>query len=132
MKPQIIKKGGKPEYAVIPFADYQKLVDDAEMLTDIVAFDSAKRAIASGEEELVPAAVLDRLLNGENPVRVWRKFRGLTSSALAKACGVSVAAISQIESGKRTSSVALLKKIAKALRVDLDMLASPGEDTQAA
>ena len=132
MKPQIIRKSGKPEYAVIPYEEYLKLLNDAEMLADVSAFDSAKRAIEAGEEELIPAAVVDRLLDGENPVRVWREFRGITASELAKTCGVTAAAISQIEGGKRKSSVALLKKIATALDVELDLLITSPEETQAA
>ena len=122
MKPQIISKDGQPEYAVVPYNDYQKLLANAEMLVDLVAYDATKRALASGEEELIPAAVVDRLLDGDNPIRVWREFRGLTSAKLATACDVSAAAISQLEAGKRQPSVALLKKLAAALRVDLEQL----------
>jgi DNA-binding XRE family transcriptional regulator len=128
MKPQIIRKDGKPEYAVVPYDDYRKLLADAEMLADLVAYDAAKKALAGGEEELIPAAVIDRLLDDENPIRVWREYRGLTSAQLATACGVTVAAISQLESGKRQPSVALLKKLAAALRVDLEQLIAGGEE----
>lgn len=124
MKPQIIRKDGKPEYAVVPIDDYRKLLADAEMLVDLIAYDAAKKALAEGNEELIPAAVVDRLLDGDNPVRVWREFRGLTSAQLATACGVSSAAISQLETGKRQPSVALLKKLATALRVELEQLTS--------
>lgn len=132
MKPQLIKKDGKPEYAVIPYDEYRRLVEDAEMLADVRAFDAAHTALAAGEEELIPAEVVDRLLDGEKPVRVWREYRGLSAAALAKACGVTAAAISQIESGKRKSSVGLLKKIARILNVDLDTLAVTGDDSLAA
>lgn len=128
MKPQIISKDGKPEYAVVPYNDYQKLLANAEMLVDLVAYDATKRALSSGEEELIPAAVIDRLLDGDNPIRVWREFRGLTSAQLATACGVSAAAISQLEAGKRRPSVALLKKLAAALRVDLEQLLAGAEE----
>ncbi|MCM2357170.1 MAG: helix-turn-helix transcriptional regulator [Geobacteraceae bacterium] len=132
MKPQIIRKEGKPEYAVIPYDEYRRLVEDAEMLADVRDFDAAGKAVAAGEEELIPAEVVDRLLDGENPVRVWREYRGLSAADLAKACAVTAAAISQIESGKRQSSVALLKKIARILNVDLDTLAVTEDDSQAA
>ena len=132
MKPQIISKDGKPEYAVVPYNEYQKLLANAEMLVDLVAYDAAKRALASGEEELIPAAVVDRLLDGDNPIRVWREFRGLTSAQLATACGVSAAAISQLEAGKRQPSIALLKKLAAALRVDLEQLLAGAEEDPAA
>lgn len=128
MKPQIISKDGQPEYAVVPYNDYQKLLANAEMLVDLVAYDAAKRALANGEEELIPAAVVDRLLAGDNPIRVWRELRGLTSAQLAIACSVSAAAISQLEAGKRQPSVALLKKLAAALCVNLDQLLAGAEE----
>jgi len=124
MKPQIISKDGKPEYAVVPIDDYRKLLADAEMLVDLIAYDAVKKALAEGGEELIPAAVVDRLLDGDNPIRAWREFRGLSSAQLATACGVSAAAISQLESGKRRPSVALLKKLAATLRVELELLTS--------
>lgn len=132
MKPQIIKKDGKPEYAVIPYQEYRQLLEDARMLADIRAFDSAKKAIDSRDEELIPADVVDRLLDGDNPVRVWREYRGLSAAGLAKACGVTAAAISQIESGKRRPSVTLLKKIAHTLDVDLESLIVSEGDSEAA
>lgn len=122
MKPQIIERDGKAEYAVIPYHEYQQLVEDAEMLANVRDFDAAQMVLAAGREELIPALVVDRLLDGDNPIRVWREYRGISAAELAKACDVTAAAISQIESGKRTSSVAVLKKIARHLKVDLDSL----------
>lgn len=128
MKPQIIKRDGKPEYAVIPYQEYRRLIADAEMLTDVRDFDAARKALGSGDEELLPSKVVDRLLDGDHPVRVWREYRGLSAGDLAKACGVTAAAISQIESGKRKSSVILLKKLADTLKVDLEALIAVEED----
>jgi transcriptional regulator with XRE-family HTH domain len=56
-------------------------------------------------------------------VRVWREHRALTVQALAFAAEVSAPYVSQIESGKRQPTVAVLKRIAAALAVDLDDLA---------
>lgn len=129
MKPQIIKRDGKPEYAVIPYREYRQLVEDAEMLANVRDFDAAQSALLAGGEELIPAQVVDRLLDGENPVRVWREHRGISAADLAKACGVTAAAISHIESGKGTSSVAVLKKIAGHLSVELDSLTAAEPDS---
>jgi transcriptional regulator with XRE-family HTH domain len=41
---------------------------------------------------------------------------------LAKACGVSIPALSQIENSKRTPSVDLLVKLSKALCCDMEDL----------
>jgi hypothetical protein len=61
MSVQIIEKNGQPEWAVIPYEEYQRLVAEAEMLQDIRDFDEARLAIARGEEELIPGQVRNRL-----------------------------------------------------------------------
>jgi len=131
MKPQIIARDGKPEYAVIPYQEYQRLVADAEMLADVRCFDAARKALDAGEEEAIPSEVVDRLLDGDHPVRVWREHRKVSAAELAKACGVTASAVSQIESGKRKSSVMLLQKIARHLKVDLDTLITAEDETSA-
>ena len=83
--------------------------------------------IKAGTEELIPAAVVDRLLDGEAPLTVWRVHRGLSQSELARQSGVNRIQIIDIESGHKTGSVATLRKLATALRVDLDdLVASAG------
>ena len=119
MKVQVIERGGKPEWAVIPYEDFQRLMEDVEMLQDVRAYDEAKRALASGEE-LVPSEVTYAILDGGNPVRVWREHRGLTQQQLAGAAGISIPYLSQIESGKRTGSAEVLAAIARELRLSLD------------
>ena len=76
-----------------------------------------------GEEELVPAAVVDRLLAGESPVRVWREHRGLTQSGLARASGVNRVVVADIEAGRKGGSVRSLQALAAALGVGVDDLA---------
>ncbi len=122
MKIQIIEKDGRPEWAVIPYAEYRRLIDAADAAEDVRDFDAIKADLGAGREELVPAGIVDRLLDGENPVKVWREHRGLSASALAAACGLTPAAVSQIESGKRSPSVETLKSIAAPLGVDVDDL----------
>ncbi len=119
MNVQIIKRDGKPEWAVVPFETYQRLVSEAEMLQDVRDFDEVKAAIECGEEELIPAEVVDALLEGENPIRVWRQHRGLTQQQLADQAEISAPYLSQIESGKRDGTPDVLIKIAKALNLDL-------------
>lgn len=122
MNMQIIERKGKPEYAVLPYDDYLHLLEDARMLEDLRAYDQAKATLARGEDELVPAQVVDRLLDDDNPVRVWREYRALTQAQLGELAGVSISTISYIESGTRQPSVSVIKSIASALRVDIDEL----------
>lgn len=121
MNVQIIEKDGKPEWAVIPYEMYQRLVEDVEMLQDIYDYDEAKKAITAGEE-LIPSQVTYAILDGENPIRVWREYRGLTQQQLADKAGISKPYLSQIESGQRKGSTEVLAAIAKALDLSLDDL----------
>jgi DNA-binding XRE family transcriptional regulator len=118
MNVQFIEHNGQPQYAVIPAELYEELLEKAEMLDDIKAYDEALAA----DDELIPADIVYRILDGENKVKVWREFRGLTQAALAEIAGVGQAQVAQIESGKRRGSIAVLKRLAEALKVDLDDL----------
>jgi len=89
------------------------------MLQDIRAYDEAKEAIKKGEE-LVPSDVTYAILDGENVIRVWREYRGLTQRQLAEAAGISVPYLSQIESGKRKGKIEVLAAITKELGLSLE------------
>jgi DNA-binding XRE family transcriptional regulator len=105
-----------------------QLVEEAEMLQDIQDYDSVKTAIEQGEEELVPSRIAYAMLDGENPIKVWREYRGLTQQALADMAGISKPYLSQIETNKRTGTKEVLLAIAKALKVTLDdIVIQPGE-----
>ncbi|WP_435102295.1 helix-turn-helix domain-containing protein [Arhodomonas sp. AD133] len=122
MSAQIIEREGRPEYAVIPYDEYQDLLRKAEELDDVTAFDRATRELEEGRDEVVPGDVVDRLLAGENPVKVWREHRRLTQTELAEQAGVSQSYVAMIERGDRTGRVDALRKIAGVLEVDLDDL----------
>ena len=117
---QVIERDGKPEWAILPYDVYVQLTDDAEMLQDIRDYDSVKTAIEQGKEELIPGEVTFALLDGENPVKVWREYRGLTQQQLAEVAEISTPYLSQIETGKRTGTTEVLLAVAKALSVTLD------------
>ena len=104
-------------------ADYAALVEAAEDNGDRAAVAAFRQRLAAGEEELVPSAVVDRLLSGENRIRVWREHRGFKASELAAKAGIAQAFLSQIETGKRDGTVETYRKLAEALGVTLDDLA---------
>ena len=119
MNVQVIEKNGQIEWAVVPYAEYQKLVDAAEMLADIRAYDEAKAQLQS-DEELMPSQVVYTLLDGENPIRIWREYRGLTQQQLADEAAISKPYLSQLESGKRNGTTEVLQAIAQALNLSLE------------
>jgi DNA-binding XRE family transcriptional regulator len=106
--------------AVIPEAEYRVLVEAAEDREDVGAVRAFDAALARGDEELVPAQFANRILDGENKVRVWREYRGLQVKTLAEETGLAASYISQIETGVRAGTVESYKKIAAALKVGLD------------
>jgi DNA-binding XRE family transcriptional regulator len=92
------------------------------MLDDVAAFDRAEAALAAGEDELVPAAIVDSLLANVNAVKVWREYRGMSQATLADAAGLSQAYIAQIETGKREGRIDAYRAIANVLEVNIDDL----------
>jgi hypothetical protein len=95
MKVQVIERDGHPEWAVIRYEDYLALLEKAELMEDIAAFDSAMAAVESGEET-IPLKVVDSLLAGESPIRVWREYRNLTQVQLAEQAGVKQSYIAML------------------------------------
>ena len=122
MNTQIIITPAGDRLVVLPEAEYEALVAAAEDATDIATVRRFKERLVSGEEELVPATIVDRLVAGENAIRVWREHRGLSANSLAEKAGIAQAFLSQIETGKRDGTVTTLKKIADALSVTVDDL----------
>ena len=116
---QIIRdQNGKPAFAVLPIDEYERLLEVADEAAGIRAFDAYKAT----RPETFPDEVASRLLNGEHPVKVFREHRGITQTQLAESAGIRQAYVSQIEAGSRVGTVDVLKRIAEALRLDLEDL----------
>jgi mRNA interferase RelE/StbE len=111
------------EMVTIPREEYDRLQAAAEDLADLQSYDRAKAALAAGEEELVPLDFVNRLLNGENTLRVYRDLRGLTQAALAEKSGVNRVTVAEIETGRKQGSITTLRALANALDITLDDLA---------
>lgn len=110
------------DMVTIPRSEYDRLLGLAQDLADLQSFDRARAQLASGEDELIPAAFADRLMVGENPLRVFRDLRGLTQAALGDRAGVNRVTVAEIETGRKQGSIATLRALATALDVTLDDL----------
>jgi DNA-binding XRE family transcriptional regulator len=122
MRIETITRKGR-EFAVIPVERLQKLMEDAEMLADVKAYDAAKARLEDGEDELLPLEITERRLKGEASLRIWREHRKLTQERLAKTAKVSRALIAAIETKRKAGSVSTWKKLGAALNVGWEQLA---------
>jgi DNA-binding XRE family transcriptional regulator len=117
---RIVKDG--QTFVLVPEDVYEHLRENAEMLADIQAYDEAK----GRGEEVFPMELGIELSEaahaGKSLVPIWRKYRGLSQTALAEASGVNRAYLSEIENLKKPGSLEALKRISAALRIDLDDL----------
>lgn len=99
-------------YVLVPEDEYEDLMDS-------IAAEKVMARIRAGEETW-PAELVYELWETDSRIRTYRNYRKMSVSDLAAAAGISQPYLSEIESGKKTGSVDVLKRIAAALKVDLD------------
>ena len=119
MSTQIITTPGGERLVLMPESKFLAMQEALEDREDVSTVKEFEQDLAAGKAELIPAEFVDRLVDGENPIRVWRDYRGIKAVELAKTVGISQSHISSIETGQREPSVTLLKKLAEALNVDM-------------
>lgn len=66
--------------------------------------------------------MVERMIEGESLVRIWREHRGPTTVQLAAAAEISAGYLSELESGKKVGGVETLRRIAEALKLSIDDL----------
>ncbi len=98
MSVQIIARDGEPEYAVLPWADYQALLQAAGR-QDVAA------AVAPSPTPTANRAPLEQL-------QTLREAKGLSPEALARSVGISPHYLAMIESGERQPDAAILRSLA--------------------
>ena len=84
------------------------------------------RAMNSGgnvAESNLPDDILDAIHGrAAHPVKIIRKFRGMTQDDLAGASGLSRPYLAEIETGRKDGSVSAIKMLAAALNVPAGLL----------
>lgn len=106
--------GGRPAFAVIPYDDYERFLDAADEAAAGRAYDAYKAT----RPETFPDSVAERLIDGENSIKVFREYRGLTQKRLAAEAGINAVYVSQIEAGRYPSLSAVLQHGPEMLRSD--------------
>jgi DNA-binding Xre family transcriptional regulator len=110
---QVVGENEPAEYVLLSPDDLDDLIDEA----------AATAAYQhTGDQETVPAAIVRRLVAGENPIKVWREHRGLTLHALGRRTRITKGYLSLLENDERRGTIDTLKVIAEALDVSLDEL----------
>lgn len=103
---QFISRDGKPEYAVVPYNEYLRLLDTAE-----------------GKTALIPHEVVELVIEKEfNLLKAWRKHLGLTQKEVARRADITQSALSQMERMATNNRTATLEKLAKALGIEAGQL----------
>jgi hypothetical protein len=65
--------------------EYLRMRAAEEDLEDVRLYDEAK----AKPSEFIPLELTERMLNGENPIRVYREYRGFTQDQLGAQAGIS-------------------------------------------
>lgn len=95
---------GKP-FVLVPLHDYRSLSDE------------------SLQSSTLPDHIKDELAaRAAHPVKILRKFHGLTQDELAKNVGISRSYLTEIETGAKEGSLKTMKAIAQVLNIDLGVL----------
>jgi DNA-binding XRE family transcriptional regulator len=119
---QIITTPSGERMVILPESEFQSLVEAVENAEDGASVKAFESRLAAGEEELLPAELANAILDGANPVRAWRKYRGVTIKSLAQNAGIAPAYLSQLETGQRDGTIETMKKLASGLGVLIDDL----------
>jgi len=103
---QIIARDGEPEYAVLPWAQYQALLKAAGITEQ-----------PPREATVRHAAPPDQILPGLDQLRSLREGKGIAIEALARTVGISPSYLALIESGERLPDAAIRRSLAWELTV---------------
>ena len=103
---QIIERDGEPEYAVLPWAQYEALIKAAGLRAATPTASAPTQVAASSEA-----------LPGLDQLRTLREAKGLAIESLARTVGISPSYLAMIESGERQPDAAISRSLAWELGV---------------
>lgn len=94
MNVQVIERDGQPEYAVLPWAQYQALLQ------------------AAGQVPKAAAVVADSYKPTLDQLAALREAKGMSAEQLARNVGISPHYLGMIESGERQPDAAIQRALA--------------------
>ena len=92
------------------------LIDRNDDLRDRLA------AVEADDGVRIPHAVAVAIIRGESPISAFRAHRGVTLRDLGQETGISASHLSEIERGRKSGSVTVLARIARAFDTTIDSL----------
>jgi len=104
-------------FAVLPLSELEAL----ERQADAAAARAGLAEMAARPQDLLTSDEALRLADMV-PAKFWRERRGMKAVELANAAGISPAYLSEIETGKKSGTMAVMARIADTLHVTLDDL----------
>ena len=105
---QIIHLDGEPAFAVIPYADYVKWME---------------QETNADSKTYLPHEVAELMLTEDlGYISAWRKHLGISQKVLAERMGVSQGAVSQMEKSDTKPQRKTLEKAAKAMGLCVEQL----------
>jgi DNA-binding XRE family transcriptional regulator len=105
---QVISRDGEPEYAVLPWAQYQALLHAAGL---------SDKASPGATGQIADAQQAPADLPGFDQLGALRAAKGLEVSQLARTVGISPSYLKLIESGVRQPDAAIRRSLAWELGV---------------
>jgi DNA-binding XRE family transcriptional regulator len=106
---QVISRDGEPEYAVLPWAQYQSLLRAAGL--------SSAQSAAGAELSAASASTAEEELPGLDQLGPLRQAKGLEVAQLARTVGISPSYLELIENGTRIPDAAIRRSLAWELGV---------------
>ena len=96
------------------------MIDLLDDTSDCAAIDRALREDEAGDT--IPSEVVHAILDGVTPLKAWRQHREFTVDILADRIGVSKEYLSQIETGQKSGTVDIFRRLSTILDVASDDL----------
>ena len=129
MKPQLIKSPSGDCLAVLTLEEYESLraqADGAEDWEDLAIFHERMRDLETAKDQVLPEEVSRNLMLGDSLVTAVRRWRGMTSSEVAKKARIDTADLPAIEARETPGAAEVLSRIAAALDVPATWLLRNG------
>ena len=114
--PQIILQNKTPLFAILPYEEYKSILEKLEDILDVEIIQAAK----SNKDERFPLWLVESIASGKSAIKAYREYRHLSQSELAEKAKISKQYVSQLENSERKGTLAVLKKIAKILNIELE------------